>query len=396
VLTGVGTAQERKEEGMESLIHPPASLGLKYGEVVVVPELAAASETDKFTYAFKRRFYAGIGVGLSKLSPDLSMAPSLSLVEDGGESSQLTLGLDVSRHFSVELHATTLNEIEFSSGGLIDYENAGASALLYLGRSESKKTRQGLLGFIRVGYGALSTDEIESTGIPISVENSSALLLGAGLEYAFNKQLSLRAEYISFQEDIDYAQLGLIYRFGTPKKIKTSRQAEVAANAELLSQEAKVNESTTTQPNVVPLEPTLVLEIPEPQLFTAPESEESVAQQIAQCGMIAGEIERVNFAFDSARISRAAQQTLEQAALALINCGTERIMVQGHTDSIGTINYNQNLSEKRADSVIRYFESIGMRVEQFQEDSFGERRPIDSNETVDGRAANRRVELFVK
>jgi len=53
-------------------------------------------------------------------------------------------------------------------------------------------------------------------------------------------------------------------------------------------------------------------------------------------------------------------------------------------------------SEKRASSVINYFESIGMRVDRFSPESFGERRPIESNETAIGRADNRRVELRVQ
>jgi len=59
-----------------------------------------------------------------------------------------------------------------------------------------------------------------------------------------------------------------------------------------------------------------------------------------------GEIERVNFAFDSIRLDTNSEQKLEATATALINCGTETLMVQGHTDSIGSYNYNQSLSEE--------------------------------------------------
>jgi len=118
------------------------------GEHHTIPLLAAATGINESSYTFKRRVYVGVGAGISDLSPDLSLAPSMTLVEDGGAAAQFTLGLDVSRHFSVELHASTLSSAEFSPNGRIDYEHAGVSALLYLGRSESKKTRQGFMGFV--------------------------------------------------------------------------------------------------------------------------------------------------------------------------------------------------------------------------------------------------------
>jgi outer membrane protein OmpA-like peptidoglycan-associated protein len=372
LLTGVGTAAVSVTETKTK-----TNVSTENAE----PTILAANEGE---IAFKRRVYIGAGAGISELSPDLSQAPSVMLLEDGGASGQLTLGLDISRHFSVELHATELSSVELQPGGEVNYGHAGASALLYIGRSQSKKVRQGLMGFLRVGYGALEADTDDVGEIPIRIENSSAVLLGAGLEYAINRKLSARAEFISFQEDINYAQLGLVYRFGKAPKATT-----VLAQTTL---EKEVPSIETVQD--VPL----VLDVPRTDLekFRDIGTEESTAKLIAQCARLAEKIERINFEFDSANLSGSAAQRLEDAALELIKCGTETVMVQGHTDSIGTMSYNQVLSARRAESVVRYFESIGMRVDQMTLDALGEMRPIESNETVAGRAANRRVELMVQ
>lgn len=67
--------------------------------------------------------------------------------------------------------------------------------------------------------------------------------------------------------------------------------------------------------------------------------------------------------------------------------------IQGHTDYIGTDAYNQTLSEKRAQAVIKYLVRKGIDPERIAAKGFGESQPIDTNETKEGRQQNRRVEI---
>ncbi|MCB1832791.1 MAG: OmpA family protein, partial [Geminicoccaceae bacterium] len=67
--------------------------------------------------------------------------------------------------------------------------------------------------------------------------------------------------------------------------------------------------------------------------------------------------------------------------------------VQGHTDSTGATDYNQGLSERRAQSVLDYLTGKGVEAERLTAVGFGENRPIASNDTEEGRAQNRRVEI---
>jgi OOP family OmpA-OmpF porin len=69
--------------------------------------------------------------------------------------------------------------------------------------------------------------------------------------------------------------------------------------------------------------------------------------------------------------------------------------VAGHTDSIGTERYNQKLSERRAESVIKYLADRGIARDRFTATGFGETLPVTSNETEDGRKQNRRVQVKI-
>ncbi len=71
------------------------------------------------------------------------------------------------------------------------------------------------------------------------------------------------------------------------------------------------------------------------------------------------------------------------------------IEISGHTDSQGSDSFNQKLSQSRAQSVVNYIVSKGVSQQRIQAKGYGESRPIDTNKTPEGMAANRRVEFLV-
>ena len=73
-----------------------------------------------------------------------------------------------------------------------------------------------------------------------------------------------------------------------------------------------------------------------------------------------------------------------------------KFIIEGHTDSIGPIAYNLNLSNERAKSVADYFISKGIPDTILSFNGYGEAKPIDTNETQEGQAKNRRVEIRAK
>jgi outer membrane protein OmpA-like peptidoglycan-associated protein len=72
-----------------------------------------------------------------------------------------------------------------------------------------------------------------------------------------------------------------------------------------------------------------------------------------------------------------------------------KITVEGHTDSQGVASYNQDLSQRRAQSVRDYLVSRGIATDRITAQGFGLTRPIADNGSPEGRANNRRVEIIV-
>jgi OOP family OmpA-OmpF porin len=103
----------------------------------------------------------------------------------------------------------------------------------------------------------------------------------------------------------------------------------------------------------------------------------------------------VNFDFDKSNIRPDAAVILDEAVAALSG-SSSAVMVEGHTDWIGTEEYNQGLSERRSESVRRYLVEHGVDESRLSTAGYGESRPVASNETREGRALNRRVELLVQ
>jgi outer membrane protein OmpA-like peptidoglycan-associated protein len=97
---------------------------------------------------------------------------------------------------------------------------------------------------------------------------------------------------------------------------------------------------------------------------------------------------RVTFAFDRANLTPATESVLDK-----VKSDQAKYVVGGHTDSVGTDSYNQMLSEQRAFSVAEYLEKQGVIGTQIQADAYGEKAPIELNDTTSGRALNRRVEV---
>ncbi|GAA3970239.1 OmpA family protein [Allohahella marinimesophila] len=102
-----------------------------------------------------------------------------------------------------------------------------------------------------------------------------------------------------------------------------------------------------------------------------------------------------NITFDTDRdaVKSSFYETLKSVAIVLEEFDETNIMVAGHTDSTGAAEYNQALSQRRAESVGSYLTSQGVAGGRVQTKGYGQRDPIASNDSSSGRAANRRVEL---
>lgn len=104
----------------------------------------------------------------------------------------------------------------------------------------------------------------------------------------------------------------------------------------------------------------------------------------------------VLFDFNSSALRSASRSSLREMSDVFQKYPDTTIRVEGHTDSVGSASYNERLSERRADSVARYLETLGVRSSRIDAIGFGESQPRASNSTASGRQLNRRVEIHIK
>jgi len=103
----------------------------------------------------------------------------------------------------------------------------------------------------------------------------------------------------------------------------------------------------------------------------------------------------VTFGFNSADLNSKFYPTLDKVASTLSEYNKTVIEVAGHTDNVGSDAYNQQLSERRADSVASYLSGRGVQRGRLVTVGAGELHPIATNDTDAGRAQNRRVEITI-
>ena len=103
----------------------------------------------------------------------------------------------------------------------------------------------------------------------------------------------------------------------------------------------------------------------------------------------------VLFGFGKYALTEASKAELERMEKVFEKYPETDITIEGHTDAVGSEASNQRLSEQRAASVADYLAELGISRERFEVTGYGETQPVASNETDEGRTANRRVEVSV-
>ncbi len=101
---------------------------------------------------------------------------------------------------------------------------------------------------------------------------------------------------------------------------------------------------------------------------------------------------KIHFNYNKAGI-KSGFAILDRVAKLLKECKGTKVLIAGHTDSIGSDKYNKELSLKRANSVKKYLVVQGIKADRIITKGYGERRPIATNATEEGRAKNRRIEI---
>jgi OOP family OmpA-OmpF porin len=102
----------------------------------------------------------------------------------------------------------------------------------------------------------------------------------------------------------------------------------------------------------------------------------------------------VHFDFNKSTIRSGDAAVLDEAAEALKANPGVTVNVNGYCDAVGSMKYNQKLSERRAESVVKYLAKAGIPQDRLVPHGYGKTDFVASNDTAEGRAQNRRVELI--
>jgi outer membrane protein OmpA-like peptidoglycan-associated protein len=119
----------------------------------------------------------------------------------------------------------------------------------------------------------------------------------------------------------------------------------------------------------------------------------SVPVQVTQRVVI--EFDPVYFDFDRFNLRPDALATLKATITTLRNNPQIRVTIEGHTDGIGTAEYNLGLGNRRATSVFNYLVDNGIAADRMQTTTYGEERPAATNDTAEGRQLNRRAAFVI-
>ena len=352
-----------------------------------------AEPTSQSSDSLERAPYIGLGVGLSQLDPDTSEAESIQVLDDDQTGFQLTLGVDLSDWFSVELHGADLGEAEFTGGGTIRYREYGLSGLVYLGGARSRFNRHGWTAFGRTGVGYLSTSA--GGDLEFNQDNEVSLILGLGAEFSTLSGFGLRVEGIAFNGDASYLQLGLIYRLGRalawmggqPDVTTTAQQQDRTTqerNERMSGQNLRTPSIADTDGDGI-----------EANDDMCPDTASGIAVGENGCAVVNGVIDGLTFQSGSAVLTPGARLVLDNIAESLRQQPDARALVSAHTDSQGNADSNLQLSKLRAFEVAKYLVQSGVAKARLEARAFGEIRPIDTNNTEQGRNNNRRVEIVL-
>lgn len=348
------------------------TLGLVGGVVMSAP----------FAMADDSGWYIGGNIGQSRAKIDDARITSQLQVtgitsttisdDDRGTGYKLFGGYQYDKRFSLE-------------GGYFDLGQFGYTATTVpagtlVGEAKIKGLNLDLVGMLPVNdqfsaFGRLgmiyaqTKDRFSNTGVvpvPANANPSKSAMsykFGAGLQYKFSESFGMRAEAeryrvddaVGNKGDIDLVSVGLVYWFGEkkPAPVQKATPAPVAAPIYI----------------VVPVK----------------------VKTQEYCSIL-----DIQFEIKQDEIQREEKEKLAVVGTFMNKYPDTTAVIEGHSDRVGTDDYNMKLSQRRAESVVTYLvDELHIARDRLSAVGYGERRPIADNSTAEGQQANRRINAVI-
>ncbi|SFV06284.1 OmpA family protein [Pseudoduganella namucuonensis] len=336
-------------------------------------------------------WYIGAGAGQSRATIDRARlsrgltangATLTGFTTDEREAGyKLLLGKQLNRYFALEGAYFDLGKFGFnaatSQGGVLNGQAGFRGASLDLVGQLPLSARFSLLGRGGVNYARTSTsfsgNRLFAVTDPQPRQSKLNAKAGLGLEYKFSEALALRGEVeryrvndaVGNRGDADLYSLSLVYKLGRPA-------ASPVVHAPAPEPEPRM--AAAAQPPVPAAAPA-------PAPVAVSEKVTFAAQTL--------------FDFDQARLKPEGMAALDRLLAKMQGMNTEVVVTVGHADAIGSDEYNQALSLRRADAVKAHMAGGGVEGTRIYTEGKGESQPEADNKSAEGRAKNRRVTVEV-
>jgi len=384
----------------------------RFQVILVLPLLLFFSHAYAIEGDYSRpNWYVGINGGLTELTPRENQS-GLVVADKNSNGVGLLMGRHLLDQFALDFFAIDggfaaikhQNPAVDLQGGL-HYKFYGSSLAWF------PWTHQPMFApYIKAGL-HYNENSVDNSRINYEKLNNLGLHLGLGLVWYALPRLGVTLDYSSFDRDANYLSLGLRLVLGSQKEevvvVKAFNLPHLAEPKLLIMADSDgdgipdVNDRCTGTPIGVAVDAFgCPLDsdgdgIPD-YLDRCNGSSKTMWVDENGCGVFNSHILRgVNFKTNSYELEKKSRSALDNIALKLKQYNKITVEIAGYTDSRGAAQYNQFLSQKRAESVVNYLIQRGVEAQRLVAKGYGELNPITTNRSAKGRATNRRVEVHV-
>lgn len=336
--------------------------------LVSYAEVAKPPCGESFTFEGKTDFircgYMGLGLGLSQLEPEVKKS-AWKLDKKNDLAISLYGGYQITHDWFTEAVIADLGKAKLKYKNPLNPQKEHIStrvAAVYAGYQLPWHFIPNSHMYVKGGLSYIMHKSSDSSIVKLDRKsNFVAPALAAGIQWRFAKDWTLRGEFNSFSDKTHSLDLSVAFWMGGKK-----------------------------------YRPTPVVEEPVEEVYELPE--QTVVEQLTERNKKAlaeDQLPEIYVAFNSTELDQNAQDELDALVAALKEFPEVHVVIQGHTDNVGSKVYNQKLSERRAQRVYDYLVEHEIEAERLEAKGFGMDIPVADNDTDEGRAQNRRIDFVI-